>query len=196
MTILGAKLATAVAPAKVETLLGRMRSVTPRGEHVTLPLFGRAWIELAGEMVVNEIEGAVFAEMRRLELAPIGINAATYDSHRAARTLAWAVRNPDAVDERFGSLEEWLALDIDMISACAIVYADVRERLDPMGSPSLTQDDLDGIRRGIEKKNPSLLRLFGVAKLSLYLATTAGPPASSPIPPSSSGGSSPESSEP
>ena len=182
--VAAAKSAPAPAPP---TLLAVARAQTPRGEHVTLPLLGRAWIELAGEAVVNEIEGAVFAEMKRLDLPPNTINAFTYDSDRTARTLAWAVRNPDKIEERFGGLDEWLALDIDMINACGIVYADVRERLDPIGSVTLSRDDIDAIRLGIEKKNPTLLRSYGVAKLSLYLLTTADPPASSPSPLSSSG---------
>lgn len=189
MTILGQKTAAAIAatPPKSETLFARARAQNPRGEFVVLPLFGRAWIELAGEMTVNEIEGAVFADMKRLDLAPTALNAFTYDNHRMAHTLAWAVREPDKREERFGTLDEWLALDIDMICACGIVYSDVRERLDPMGVSTLTKDDIDGIRYAIEKKNPILLRSYGVAKLSLWLLTGGVPPASSPTPPSTDG---------
>lgn len=185
MTLLGAKLAQVAAPKP--TLFAQARVATPRGEYVTLPLFGRAWIELAGETVSNEIEGAVFAEMKRLDLPPIALNGLTYDSERTARTLAWAVREPDNIAERFGTLEEWLSLDIDMVNACGIIYADVRERLDPIGLPTLSKDDFEEIRATLEKKDLRHLRSFGVAKLSLYLATTAGQPASSPIPPSSAG---------
>jgi hypothetical protein len=189
MTLM-AQRASAVKPAAIAappSLLAGARASTPRGELVELPLLGRAWIELAGGTAVNEIEGATFAEMKRLDLPPNALNALTYDSDRTARTLAWAVRNPDKIEERFGTLDEWLAIDIDLLNACGIVYADVRERLDPIGSPTLSKDDLDAIRLGIEKKNPMLLRSLGVAKLSLYLLTTADPPASSPSPPSSSG---------
>lgn len=191
MTLLGSKLAQVPAAPKPATLFAKARAGSPRGEHVTLPLFGRVWIELAGEAVVNEIEGAVFAEMRRLDLQPIGINAFTYESHRTVRTLAWAVRDPDNIAERFGTLEEWLSLDIDGVNACGIVYGDVRERLDPIGAPTLTTEEADEIRLAIEKKNPMALRSYGVAKLSLYLATTGVRPASSPTPPLSSGASSP-----
>lgn len=181
-------LATAAAkPAPSPTLLSRAMAGSPRGEFVTLPLLGRAWIELAGETTVNEIESAVFAEMRKLDLPAVTINAFTYDGHRTARTLAWAVRNPDNIAERFGSLEEWLALDIDVISACGLVYADVRERLNPIGLPTITREEVDDIRLSIEKKNPIRLRSYGVAKLSLYLLTGGDQPASSPTPPSSSG---------
>lgn len=186
MTLLASKLATA-APAPKATLLAQARAQTPRGEYVTLPLFGRVWIELAAHETVNEIEGAVFAEMARLKLAPTAIAAWTYEAERTVRTLAWSVRNPDQREERFGLLEEWRVLDIDVINACGIVYADVRERLDPIGLPTLTIEDLDAIRLAIEKKNPMELRSFGVSKLSLYLATTGAPPASSPTPPSSTG---------
>jgi hypothetical protein len=187
VTILGSKLAQVPAAPKPATLFAKARAASPRGEFVTLPLFGRAWIELAGEAVVNEIEGAVFAEMKRLDLPLNAFNALTYESHRTVRTLAWAVRDPDNIAERFGTLDEWLALDIDGVNACGIVYADVRERLDPIGAPTLTSEDVDGIRLAIEKKNPMALRSYGVAKLSLYLVTGAAQPASSPPPLSSSG---------
>jgi len=193
MTLLGTKLATAQPAAVVPgTLLALVRAGAPRGEQVMLPVLGRAWIELAGHDAVNEIEGATFAEMARLKLAPTVLSSWSYEAERTARTLAWAVRDPSSTSTRFGSLEEWLTLDSDLINACGIVYSDVRERLDPMGLPTLTDDDVTEIRLAIEKKNPMALRLHGVAKLSLYLVTTAAPPASSPIPPSSPGESSPE----
>ncbi len=189
MTLM-AQRASAVKPAAIAappSLLAGVRASSPRGEHVVLPLLGRVWIELAGGNTVSEIEGATTAEMKRLDLAPNTLNAFTYDADRTARTLAWSVRDPDKIGERFGTLDEWLAIDIDLLNACGIVYADVRERLDPIGLPTLSKDDLDTIRFAIEKKNPTLLRSLGVAKLSLYLLTTVDPPANSPSPPSSSG---------
>lgn len=189
MTLLAKKQAEAkaVATATADTLLQRARAATPRGELVTMPLLGSVWIELAGEMVVDEIEGAVFAAMKALELPPIELNALTYEARRTALTLAWAVRDPDNREVRAGTQDQWCALDIDLLSACGYVYGDVRERLNPVGLPALTRDQIDLIRHGIEKKNPMRLRSVGVVALSLYLLTMDAPPASSPTRPSSTG---------
>lgn len=186
MTLLGAKLAAAPAPAKAETLLAKARATHLRGEYAQLPLYGRVWIELAGEHIVDEIESEVFSAMAELKLLPLPINEMTYESRRAALTLAWAVRNPDVHAEHFGDADEWIKVDIDMISACIGIYVDVRTRLNPLGIP-LTTADLEEIRLGIEKKNPMLLRSCGAHKLSLYLASMESPRASSPEATSSTG---------
>lgn len=183
----GAKSAPGPA-APSETMLGRARAATPRGELVDLPIMGRVWIELPGEMIVDEIEGAVWKAMADLGLPLTPVNALTYGSRRIALTLAWAVRHPDRHDERAGSSSEWTDLDIDMLSACGQAYTDVRERLSPLSSGILTQEQLDTIRFGIEKKNPMLLQSVGVVALSSWLLSTADPPASSPPMPSSTGG--------
>ncbi|HEY6179071.1 MAG TPA: hypothetical protein VIX73_31675 [Kofleriaceae bacterium] len=194
MTILADKKAAVTAakvpPAKPESLLSRARAQTPRGEYVEMPLVGRVWVELVGEAAVDEIEGATIAAMKADGLEPVGLNALSYDSCRTALTLAHAVRNPDDHDERVGSQEEWRALDIDLILACGLVYNDVRERLSPVAMGALTKAQLDDIRVSIEKKNAMRLRSFGVVALSLYLLSTADPPATSPTTRSSSSESS------
>lgn len=177
----------AAAAPKVESLLGRARAANLRGELVTLPLLGRAWIELASQVIVNEIESAVYQEMDRLKLPAIPLNALTYDSARTALTLARCVRDPDDHAQPFGPLDEWLKLDIDLIMACGVVYNDVRERLDPIGIHYLTDQDREGIRDAMEKKSPTLLRSYGVAILSLYMLTGDPPPPSSPTPASGTG---------
>lgn len=180
------------APAAVaETQLGRIRRATPRGELVVMPMLGSVWVELAGEMVVDEIEAAVWNAMQALGLPLTDVNSLTYDSRRVALTLAWSVRHPDPSkrEERFGSQEDWTALDIDLLSACGQVYTDVRYRLSPLSSSGLTQDQVDTIRVGIEKKNPMLLRSVGVVALSTWLLTTVDQPASSPTTQSSIGAS-------
>lgn len=179
------------AAAKVEseeTMLSKARRGSPRGEYTTMPDIGRVWVELAGGEVVEEIEGSVFEIMAAKKLAPIPINASTYDACRLALTLAWCVRHPDPDKRelRVGSEDEWRSQDIDYLQACGIVYADVRERRNPLSQP-LSQEQLDDIRLGIEKKNPMLLQSVGVVALSSYLLTTVAPPASSPIPQSSTG---------
>lgn len=197
MTLLVRKQAEAksAAATAADTMLSRARASTPRGEHVTMPIMGRVWVELAGEMVVDEIEGAVYAAMDALKIAPTALNGATYDNRRAALTLAWAVREPDDHSVRAGTQEQWLALDLEMIAACSAVYTDVRERLNPLSFPMLLEE-YDAIRRAHEKKSPAMLRTFGVVSLSNYLATTDAPPASSPTTPPSSGPSEPAGSPP
>lgn len=172
-----------------DTLLSRKRALTPRGEYVTMPMFGQVWVELAGEVVVDEIESAVFSAMAELKLPPTALNAFTYESRRLALTLAWAVRppEPDKRQERAGTPQQWIDLDIDLINACGIVYADVRERLNPIGSGNVTVEQFEEIRLAHEKKNARGLRIFGLAMLSNYLATTDAPPARSPTTSSSSG---------
>lgn len=197
MTLLVRKQAEAksAAATQADTLLSRARASTPRGEHVTMPILGRVWVELAGEMVVDEIEGEVYAAMAKLNILPTALNGATYDNRRAALTLAWAVRDPDNHDVRAGTQEQWLALDLELIAACSAVYTDVRERLNPLSFP-MAPEEFDAIRRAHEKKNPAMLRTFGVVSLSNYLATTDAPPASSPMTPPSSGPSEPDTSQP
>jgi hypothetical protein len=183
MTLLRQKIESAKAPPPAPapaSLLARARETFQRGEHVTLPVLGAAWIELASEVTVDEIESQVFEAMAALKLPPTGINVLTYDSRRTALTLAWAVRNPDNHAEHYGTSEDWLALDIDMILSCGLIYADVRERLNPVGISALTEEAMLEIRLAIEKKNPMYLRSFGVAMLSLYLLSTASQPAASP----------------
>jgi hypothetical protein len=189
MTILANKLAAAAVPAKQETILARKRAETPRGEYCVMPLFGRVWVELAGGIVLDEVESGVYAAMDEKKLAPTALNMRSYDQCRTALTLAWAVRNPDPDkrEERAGTSDEWRALDVDLQVACGLVYDDVRERLSPVGMSRLSQDQLDAIRLGIEKKNRMLLVSAGVAALSLYLLTMDAPPASSPTMQSSTG---------
>lgn len=188
MTLLAGRQAAAkAAPAKADTLLGRKRAETPRGEFVEMPMLGRVWVELCGDLAVAEIESAVFSAMEALKIPQTPINFVTFNTRRIALTLAWAVRNPDKIDERAGTAEEWVGLDLEMLNACGVVYTEVRERLNPLSQTELTQEDLDDIRQGIEKKNPTQLMSVGVVALSLYLLTTAAPPANSPTPPSSAG---------
>ncbi len=177
----------AAAAPRVETLLGRARAANLRGELVTLPLLGRAWIQLASEVQVNEIESAVTQEMERLKLAPTALNAMTFDSARTALTLARAVRDPNDHEIPFGGVDEWLDMDIDLIAACGIVYNDVRERLDPIGIAYLSDRDREGIADALEKKNPILLRSYGVAMLATFMLFGGAPPPSSPTPASGTG---------
>lgn len=197
MTLLVRRQAEAktAAATQADTLLSRKRAATPRGELVTMPMLGLVWVELAGEMVVDEIEGATYAAMDALKIPFTAMNGATYDNRRAALTLAWAVRDPDNHEVRAGTQEQWLALDLEMISACSAAYTDVRERLNPLSFP-LSVEEHEAIRLAHEKKNLRMLRTFGVVSLSSYLATTDAPPANSPTMQQSSGPSDPSTSQP
>lgn len=181
------KAAAAAAPSKAGSLLAAARARTPRGDFVELPVLGRVWIQLPGDTVVAEIEGAVFSAMEALGLAPTPMNSQSYGTRRLALTLAWAVRNPDKTDERAGSSAEWCAEDPDMLAAYGMAYNDVRERLSPLSMDTLTPEEFDAIRLGIEKKNPTPLLSCGVVALATYLLTTAAPPANSPTMQSSTG---------
>lgn len=192
MTILADKKAAAAAPKvadKPPTLLARKRAQTPRGEYVEMPMFGRVWVELVGEAATGEIEGATFAAMKAEGLDPIALNMRAYSQCRDALTLAWAVRNPEDHAERVGSQDEWRELDVDLIVACGLIYADVRERLSPVAMGSLTKDQIEEIRLAIEKKNATRLVDAGVVALSLYLLSMDAPPAISPTTKSSTGAS-------
>lgn len=196
MSQLGKKLG-AVGSSKEPSALARARASFQRGELVALPLLGPAWIELPGDAAVAEIESAVWATMAELKLQANSLTAFAFSACRAAHTLAWAVREAGNHDARFGTIEEWRGqtdppIDTDLLMACELVYADVRERLDPIGLTTLTKETSDEIRLAVEKKNLTYLRSFGVSTLSLWLLSSDVQLASSPIPTSSSGESSSE----
>lgn len=196
MTLLVNKMAAAKAAGAAKdppSLLSRMRLDTPRGELVAMPMLGQVWVELAGEMVTDEIEGATFKAMRDLGLDAIALNGESYGGRRLALTLQWAVREPDQGRRHVnaGTTEEWLAMDLELLAACGRVYTDVRERLNPLSTP-ISADELERIRHYHEKKNTRGLRSFGVDSLASYIASMGVPPVSSPMMPSSDGASSPD----
>lgn len=161
-----------------------------------LPLLGRVWIELPGARAWQEIEAATRKEMRRLEIGDLNVEtAAPYYTEQAIRVLAIAVRDPDAHEVAFGNLEEWGELDNDVISVAWHAFGDIRERLDP-NHAELTADDVLAIELAVKKKDPALLRSFGVAKLSAWLASTVDPRSTSPTKSSPSGASPSDSSPP
>lgn len=193
--ITAAKAAEAKTEAVEESKLAKWSKLGKRGDYATIEGIGRVWIQLAPHSDTNAVESETWAEMSALNLPPIGINALTYDSEKAVRTLARSVRDPDNHAERFGSVEDWHDLDDDMISVAFQAYHDVRTRLHP-SIVELTEEEIREIRDAISKKNAILLRTFGVAKLSLYLLTTANPPSDSATGKLSNGGMPSESSTP
>lgn len=190
MTILAAKNAAAAAAAqaaKPSSRIAQARAQAPRGEIVTMPLIGRVWVELVGEAAQDEIDGKTAAIMRAEGLELIPLNGRAIERCRNALMLAWAVRNPDNHAEKFDTDEAWRSLDADLVTACALIYDDVRYRLSPVAMGALTKEQVDDIRRDIEKKNATGLASAGVVALSLYLLSTADQPQSSPTTKSSTG---------
>jgi len=180
------------APAAPTRLEARMGTIA-RGEDVVLPILGDAYIQLLGHEASSAIEAATFEAMAKVGLPPTTMNAFAYDMNRHARIFALAVRDPDDHSKPFGSLAGWLKLDDDMLVACSLVYADVRDRLDPMGSrAALDGATMNEINDAFEKKNAKQLQSFGVAQLSLWLLTSGVQLSTSPTPPSTDGQSSSE----
>jgi hypothetical protein len=188
-TKLGQKLAGgggAPASEPSSTPLRGIVAAGKRGEEVVLPVLGRVWLELPGARQWQEIESEVRKEMRRLEVGDLHVGtAAQHETELALRVLAVAVRDPDRRDQRFGTLEEWGELDNDIVSVAWHAFGDVRERLDPVSQP-LSNDEMLAVSAAVKKKDATLLRTFGVVRLSAWLATTGEPPSTSPIPSSSS----------
>lgn len=177
--------ASATGPAATSRLAGLLERDL-RGEEVDMPLVGRVWVALCPHDATNEIESRTFAEMKRVGLEATGATGLSYWLEQAKHTLAAAVREIDRITP-VGSVAEWGRFDDDVLGACWQVYGDVRERLDPIGLSTITEEDIREIDAAIEKKNTAALRVCGAAKLSLYLLTTAGRRSISPPLPSSSG---------
>lgn len=161
--------------------LSRLAAVVAggHGEDVDLPGLGPAFIELIGAREMTTIEAAVVRDMAELGLEQTTLTITQYELARATRTLAIAVRDRDDHSQPFGTLDEWGGLDPDRVGACWSVYGDVRERLDPLAHP-LTEEEAMVIDRALKKKDATLLRSFGVAKLCAWLVTTGAPPSTSP----------------
>jgi hypothetical protein len=188
MSALGEKIRGGLTKAPPPTsALGKRRAAIARGEDVTLPLLGACYIELNPRHVTDEIEAEVYKRMSELELDPIPLHHNTLELQRAARTLARAVRTTEDHAVQFGSVDEWLDLDDDLVNACGYVYMDVRHRLDPIGGDSISDDDFKLIKHAFEKKDPRLLRGFGVSALVIFMLTSEFRLSSSPTPTSSTG---------
>lgn len=180
------------------TKLGEARSRIARGELVELPGgLGPAWIQLMGHPASNDVEAATFREMNRQGLPPIHLHAWSYDIQRYARTMASAARDPDDPTHAtaFGTLEQWLAEDDDILFACSLVYKDVRNRLDPSSVDSIPDDVADTLEDGFKKKDARLLRSSGVSMLVSWLLSGAVQLSSSRTAASSGGATTPDSEE-
>lgn len=179
------------APVQSTTKLASRIVGGRRGELRTVPWFGLVRVEILGVVESQEVEAAVYAEMRRLDLPLNHVTAERFELERARRTLASSFRDPDDRTLAYGSLEEWGALDSDVVIPAWHEYGDVRDRLNPIAT-ALEEDERILIEAAIKKKQEELLRSFGTVKLSRFLVSMESQRSTSPPPSSQSGESAPE----
>lgn len=185
-TPLGRKLA-GEAPRAAGSKLSHKLAAGRRGEHVTLPFLGTVRIELIGTRESQEVEGEVYRTLAELGIPQNGMTGERFELERAVRTLARAVRDADdPAHPPFGSVEDWLRLDADLIVPAWHAYGDVRERLDPF-ERALDEDETILMNAALKKKDPTLWRSFGIAKLSAWLTSMGDRLSISPDLKSSSG---------
>lgn len=160
-----------------------------RGELVNLPVFGAVYMAIVPHDRLNEIESAVLQEMARLKIPALPpFTDTTYELERKARILAAAVRRADDATHTTPLLsqEKWLKkVDDDLIAACFERYRDVRNRLDPIGIGTLSDEDMALISDAFKKKDGTTLLSYGAIKLVLWLLTMDAQQPSSPTPASS-----------
>ena len=178
--------------AVVESQLAKARVRVARGELVQLHPYGEVWMQVLGSSVMESIEAATFGAMRALELPPVDLHVGTYNLHRFRRILAAAVRCADNHDEPFGSLEEWGEESDEVLAIGVANYKDVKQRLDPTNSVTLTEDEAAELVDAFKKKDSQQLRSFGSVTLVSWLLSGAVQLSSSPTPSSKSSDSSPE----
>lgn len=194
-TPLSKKLAGAIAtPAKTPLAVALERG--ERGELVELPGLGQAWVRLLGADDSMDVEADVKRAMEDRGLAFSELTVLMWEAERAKQTLSRAVRSSEDRTRPFGTLAEWGQVDDPLITAAWQVYGDIRERLDPVASETISESVRAQIRNAWVKKNRTLLRSFGVSELATFLVTTEFPPETSPTVTSSDGDSSPASSTP
>lgn len=165
--------ASASPPVGVSRL-GRQLVAGRRGLAVTLPVLGAAWIEPLGPIAYAEVHSELFRAMAELGLPFEDAHVLTYELARARLTLPRAVRDPDNHAIAFGTVEEWGAIDNGVVEEAWSAYGDVRERLNPV--EALTDREFATIRAALKKKDATILRSFGVARLAHFMLTTADLP--------------------
>lgn len=179
------------APAQQSAMAQRRVSIA-RGELVSLPLYGEAWMQILGNEAMEEIEAATFRAMQEKGLPPVDLHIGTYNLHRFRRILAAAVRHPVKHDEPFGSLADWAEEPDEVLAISIMLYKDVKARLDPVTNPDLTEEGAALVLDAFKKKDYQQLRLCGSALLSSWLLSGAVQLSSSPTASSRSSDSSPE----
>jgi len=190
VTKLGGRIASGGIPASALASDDPMRASAPlatqrtklaarlgdiaRGEDVVLPVLGRVYIELVKHDVSSAIDGEVLHSMAAARLPATAGFSSDLEIERSARILARACRDPEDHSQPFGTVEEWTTrLDDDVIMACFLVYRDVRERLDPLASGVIQEDELAAVTEAFKKKERTSLLSFGVAMLTNWLLSGA-----------------------
>ncbi len=171
------------AAAPPSRILPRVLSAGRRGELVELPGIGKAWLELLGAVVDQDVYAEAVAAMATRGLQLTVLTGERFLLELAYRTLARAARDPDDQTTPLGSVDDWGMVDSARLNAAWHVFDDVRERLDPVAS-ALSDDDRAAIAFAVKKKDAMLLRTYGTVKLSGWLASTDVLPSTS-LPPSS-----------
>lgn len=123
-------------------------------------------------------------QARRFVEAEIGVTGpaaeAMIELHEeiATRTVAIAVRDPANRDIELADLSSWEACDDDQISQLFERYQDLEAELDPIGTSSVTEEEVLAIREAAKKKDEILLRSYGSRRLARFAITSVEPPAS------------------
>ena len=180
------------AAESVPTKLAAHRGQVARGEYVELPGLGRVYMRLLGRTATTAIEAAVFDTLPKLGIPATQIHAFTYDQERKVRTLAAAARDPEDHTQPFGTLNDWLEEDDDIIFAAGLVLDDVKARLDPVGAGEIDEQTEAELLDAFKKKETGRLMLYGVATLARWLTSGVVQLSSSPTPSSSTSPSSAE----
>lgn len=110
------------------------------------------------------------------ELSVLGMHD-EWAAELALRHLAIAVRDPKDESKPLASLDEWGECDDDQIVALWERYKDHRDTVDPLASEALSDEDRAAIETAVKKKDVELLTSYGSRNLSLFMLSTADPPA-------------------
>lgn len=175
------------AAAAERSALSRRLDGVQRGDVVTLPLIGSVYLQLLGHTDSNQVEAATFKAMDEAGLPAINLHAWSYDVQRSARTLALAARDPEDHAARIGPLDEWLAIDDDVLFACGQAYKDLKARLDPFGGKEIDPTIGEELAAAFEKKDRILMSYYGIGTLTSWLLSGALQLTPSPTPSSQSG---------
>lgn len=163
-----------------QTAMSSARSSITRGEMVQIPIYGEVWMRVLGTATIEEIEIATWRHFEAAGLPPLTIHAGTYNLHRFRRIMAAAVRNPKNKDEPFGTLEDWADEPEESLVVCAVIYRDLKDRIDPVSRPELDAEQAREILDGFKKKDFQQLRSSGAGLLASWLISGAVQLSSSP----------------
>jgi hypothetical protein len=180
-------LASPAAAAPERSVLSQRLEGIQRGDDVELPLLGPVYLQLLGHTDSNRVEAGTFKAMEEEGLPAINMHAFSYDVQRSARWMALAARDPRDHSIRLGPLEEWVAIDDDVLFACGQIYKDLKARLDPFGAREIDESACAELAAAFEKKDRILMLSYGIGTLTSWLLSGALQLTPSPTPSSQSG---------